>query len=305
MSALNRHEIDRRILASSIDFEVELIAFAFVDRAEARAFHRADVHECVRLAVIAHEEAKALHRIEELDRPGRFFASQFALRRASLLNRDHFADNLQILCGDLATAIDQVELKLLTFRQPFKASALNRTDVDEDIFAAAFLLNEAEAFLAVEELHGAFAGANDLGGHAVEATASAAATARTAAATRAAKASPAAAIATTITAAETVTTASAITVTAATAKAVAATIISVITRGRESVTATKRIKSVFAESVALVPSAPTTPIVTHNSVRTLPPCPTSKTPMTWGSTPNQPQMFDRKNPETLIHHRQT
>jgi hypothetical protein len=40
-------------------------------------------------------------------------------------------------------------------------------------------------------------------------------------------------------------------------------------------TSTKRIETVFAESVALVPTAPTSPIVTHNLVRTLSHCPPS------------------------------
>src|SRR5690606_35884216 len=48
--------------------------------------------------------------------------------------------------------------------------------VHEHIFTAAFLLDEAEALLSVEELHRALAGADDLGGHAVEAAAAATAT---------------------------------------------------------------------------------------------------------------------------------
>jgi hypothetical protein len=145
--------------------------------------------------------------------------------------------------------------------------------MDKHVFAAALLLDEAEAFLAVEELHGAFAGADYLCGHAVEAAATAA-TATTAA--RAAKA-PAAA---TIAATEAVTTApmpvaAAITVT--TAEPVSTAIISEIGRGRESVTAAaKWIKTVFAESVALVLAAPTSPVVSHNFSRTLPRCPISK-----------------------------
>ena len=82
--------------------------------------------------------------------------------------------------------------------------------------------------------------------------------------------------------AEAITTASAIAV--ATAKAVASTIIAEIGRGRKSITAaTKRIKTFFAETVALVPPAPTSPVVSHKSVRTLPRCPTSMTLATWAT----------------------
>jgi hypothetical protein len=46
------------VLASSIDLEVELVLFAFVEARQARPFDRADVHERVRLALVANEEAE-------------------------------------------------------------------------------------------------------------------------------------------------------------------------------------------------------------------------------------------------------
>ncbi len=239
------------------------------------------MHKCIRLTIVANQEAKALHGVEEFDGSSCFLAGQLTLRRCFFfLNRDHIANHLEILSGDFAAAINQVELKLLTFSQTFQSSTLNCADVNEHIFAAAFLSDKAEALLAVEEFHSTFAGAYDLSGHAVETAAS------TAAAARATTTATAAAA---ITAAETVTTASAaVTIAAAatwpatsTAAAIAittatASVISVIAWRRESVAAAaKRIVAVLAESVALVPAAPTSSIVTHNSKRTLQDCPSS------------------------------
>ena len=251
------------MLASSIDFKVELETFAFVDRRQTRTFNGTDVHECVRLAIVTDEEAETLHCIEEFDRPGRLLTGQFALGRAtgSLLDSHDLANDLKVLRGNLAAAINQIELELLTFGQTFEPGAFNRTDVDEDVFAATFLLDEAEAFLAVEELYDALAGADNLSGHTVKTAATATGTTTAATAARATKAATAMPIA----AAEAV----AATMTVATAEAVAAAIMPVARRGRESITAAKWIETVFAESVPLVPSAATSPVVSHNSVRTL------------------------------------
>jgi hypothetical protein len=98
------------VLPSSINFQVKLVTFAFVQTLQARTLDRADVDESVRLAIVTNKEAEALHRIEELDCTGCSLAGQFALRwRAALFNSDHFANNLQILRGNFAAAINQVE----------------------------------------------------------------------------------------------------------------------------------------------------------------------------------------------------
>ena len=98
------------MLPSSINFQVKLVTFAFVQTLQARTLDRADVDESVRLAIVTNKEAEALHRIEELDCTGCSLAGQFALRwRAALFNSDHFANNLQILRGNFAAAINQVE----------------------------------------------------------------------------------------------------------------------------------------------------------------------------------------------------
>ena len=73
-------QVDRRVLAASIDFDVELQPVTFVEASHARAFDRADVHKCIGLPVIAGNKAEALHRIEELDRSGGAFAGQLALQ---------------------------------------------------------------------------------------------------------------------------------------------------------------------------------------------------------------------------------
>ena len=53
-----------------------------------------------------------------------------------------------------AAAIDEREFKALTFCQTIKARTFNRADVNEDVFAATFLLDEAEALGGIEKLYG-------------------------------------------------------------------------------------------------------------------------------------------------------
>ncbi|MCK0098900.1 hypothetical protein MWU38_05860 [Qipengyuania sp. S6317L1] len=131
--------------------------------------------------------------------------------------------------------------------------------MNEHVLTASFLLNKAEAFLTVEKFYRAFAGADNLSGHAVETAAAAAA--RATAPTTTWAATKAAAI--TVTAAETVSTASAA-ITIAAAEAVSTTVISEIARGLIAVAAAKWIEAVLAETIALVPTASTSPIVSHN-----------------------------------------
>lgn len=245
------------MLASSIDFEVELEPVAFVDRRQTRAFNRRNVNECIGLAIVANEETEALDRVEELNRTGRLLASQFAtrlLRRAAAAaagNRNYVTDDLKILSGNFATAIDKVEFQLLPFGQPFQTGTFDCGNVHEHIFTASFLCNEAEAFLAIEELHRPFAGADNLRGHAVE-TATTTAAARTATATAAA---------------ETVTAATATeTITAAAAEAVTAT--EIIARRKTVRPPAERIEVVLAETIAFVPAATAPSVITHSLKRT-------------------------------------
>ncbi len=263
------------MFTASVHFKVELIAFAFVESREARTLDRADMHECVWLTIVAYEEAKTLHRIEEFDGPGSFFTGQFTLRGSAaiaaaisiaaagtLFNRNDIADNLDVLRRHFAAAIDQIEFKTLTFGQTFKAGALNSTDVNENVFAAALLLDEAEALLAVEEFYDALAGADNLSGHAVETAATTAAAAALAAAE-----SSAATTGTTTAAAA----AEAITATAAAEPVIAATktVAAAIAVTAEIAAATERIEALFTETIALITAPTTAPfIITHNLKRT-------------------------------------
>jgi hypothetical protein len=68
------------------------------------------------------------------------------------------SDDLQIVRRGLACLSigDNVESDLLPLIEETHASAFDRTDVHEDILAAIIWLNEAEAFLVIEPLHGSF-----------------------------------------------------------------------------------------------------------------------------------------------------
>jgi hypothetical protein len=277
-SPLTLHQVDRRILASSIDLDIEFELIAFVKAAETRTLHRTDVDECVRLTVVARDETKALHRVEELYGAGCTFAGQLALRCGiALCHGNHVADDLKIAGRNLAAAIDEREFQFLTFGKAFQPGAFNGADVHEDIFAAFIALDEAEALVRVKEFYRAFALANDLRGHTAPATATTAGSTKAAAATG--TAARAAAEAATITAAETA--ASAAAAEAITASATAAEPVATAT---ETITAAReRIESFFPEPVPLVasPSA-TTSIETHKPEYTFaPPNPTS--PAAWAN----------------------
>ena len=197
------------------------------------------------LAVVTGDEAEALHAVEELDRAGGALAGQLALRRLFLGHGDNIANRFEVACRDLAAAINQVELKLLALSQAFQPGALNRADVDEHVLTPAIALNEAEAFVCIEEFYRAGSFTNDLGRHSAAATAARSAAAEAAAIT-AAEARPIAAetAAAATTAAESVT--------AAAAKPVA------------TATTCERIKAFLRETIPLVaPTAATPSIETH------------------------------------------
>lgn len=248
------------MLASSIDFKVEFKLVALVQLTQTRTLNRADVHECVRLAIVTRDKAEALHRVEELDRAGSALTRQLALGGSRLCRHfDYVTNNLKIRCRNLAATIDEVEFQLLAFCQAFKARTFDRADVYEHIFAAIFALDEAEALLAVKELYDAFAGADNLGRH----------TAATTTAARAAEAATAAAW-TAATEAATVTTAEATTVSTAEATAIttaeAATIAAKAAAETATTTAVGIETTFVAESVALILTATAPPSVkTHRN----------------------------------------
>jgi hypothetical protein len=266
-SPLARHQVDRRILASSIDLDIEFEPVAFSQFFHAGILDRADVDESVGLTIVARDEAKALHAVEELDRTSRALTRQLALRSSfALLHGNDIAKRNQITRRNLATPVNQGEFQLLTFAQTFETSPFNCADVDENVFTAIILLDEAKTLVRVEELHRALALANDLSRHAAATRAAAkAATAATAGATRAAAKAAAAARSTrAATEAATVTTAEA----AATTAAAAAEPVST---AAETVTAPSEwIERFFSETVSLVaPPAATTSVKTHKTQDTL------------------------------------
>lgn len=258
------------MLASSVNFEVELITLAFIEALQSRPLYCADMDKGIGLAIIANKEAEALHRIEEFDSPCGLFTRQLALwcaacrgcaarctGTAAALNRNYIANNLQILRRSLSAAINQIIFQRLTFGETFKSGTFNSADMNKYVFAAAILLDEAEALLSVEELYDTFAGANNLRRHAAETAASSACTA-TAAASAAAEA--AATASTAATAAIAAATAEPITATKTVTAAVAVT---------AKATATKRIEVIFPETIALVAAPSTAPfIITHSLKRT-------------------------------------
>jgi hypothetical protein len=127
--------------------------------------------------------------------------------------------------------------------------------VNEHVFAASILLDEAKALVCVEKLNGALALANDLSGHAATA-----ATTRSATAEAATAATWAAAEATAITAAEAATT------TAAAAAKTVATATETIAAAKAVTAAHERVETFFSETVPLVaPPATTSSIETHKT----------------------------------------
>src|SRR5690242_20932746 len=119
-------QVHRGIFAATIDLDLERQAVAFVERRHAGALDRRDVDERIGLAVVALNEAEALHRVEELDRAGRLLTGQLTLRAtavtaaiatteaafarrtgSTLLDRHRLAFDLEIGRRDTATAIDE------------------------------------------------------------------------------------------------------------------------------------------------------------------------------------------------------
>jgi hypothetical protein len=104
------------VFPSSVDLEIEFEPFAFVDCLQSRTLNRADVHKRIRLTIVANQETKPLHGIEEFDCSGCFFSGQLALWWScfALLNGNDVTDNLNVLSRHFAAAINQVKLKALT-----------------------------------------------------------------------------------------------------------------------------------------------------------------------------------------------
>ncbi len=258
-----RLKVDGSIFAALIDLDIEIEPVALIEIAHARTLDSADVHECIRLAVIALDEAEALHRVEELDRAARALTGELTARTTvsttitaaettrtgfarfarTVRNRKRFAFDLEIGRGNLATAIDEREAERLALGQAGEACLLNRADVDEDVFSAVIAHDEAEALLTIEEFYDARTFADNLSRHATTGTTTTATAAETAATACAVTKATAATEATTITKAATIT------------KTAAKTSAALI---RETA------KIVAAETIPLVSAAPAaSPVETH------------------------------------------
>lgn len=258
-STLARHEVDRRVFASSIDFNVEFYLIAFVQARKAGPLNRADMHERIGLTIITGDEAEALHAVEELDSAGRAVTGQLTLRCFTLGDCDNFSNHLQIARRNLAAAIHQSEFQLLTFGKGLKARALYGADVNEYVFAAFIALNEAEALGCVEEFYSALGLSDNLRRHsAATAAAASAATAEAITTAAAAEAIAASAAAT-----------EAITASAAATEAVT-TATEAIAAATESILTSKEgIESFLSKPIPLVASpTATTSVKTHLYERT-------------------------------------
>jgi hypothetical protein len=274
-----RRQIDGGVLAATINLQLEIETIAFVEGAHASTLNGADVHEGIRLAIVALNEAEALHRVEEFDSAAGLFTRQLTLRTATVAtgrcaeaactgfarftrrtaigNRQRLAVDDQIGRRHLAATIDESETKRLSLGKAGQTGLLNSADVHEHVFAAIVTNDEAEALLSVKEFDDTLAFANDLGRHAAttaaaastaaaESTAAACAATKTTTVAAAAKAAAITEAAATSTTAET----AAITKTAATESTATAALIG--------------IEILVAETVPLVLAAPAaTSVKTH------------------------------------------
>ena len=253
------------MFAATINFKFEFEPVAFIQCRHAGAFDRRDVDKRVGLSVIALDEAKALHCVEELHRAAGLFTGQLTLwstttttaatetafaRRRITVTRGRtigywkrFAVNLEIGCRNLPAAIDERKTERLPLGKPGKSGLFDGRDVNEDILATVITDDKAEAFLPVEELYNAGAFADNLCRHAAPGTTAAAS--ESAAATAAPETTAAASIAAT----ESVATAAAKAITAATEAITAA--------GKTTAITAAATAAFVTETVAFIASATT------------------------------------------------
>jgi len=247
------------IFAAAVDLELEIEPVAFVERWHSGALDGRDMDEGVGLAVIALNEAEALHRVEELDRAAGLFARQLTLRptgtaasstaTTAALDSHRLTLDSKIGRRNPSAAVDERELERLAVCKVGQSRLLDGRDVNEHILAAIIANDEAKALLRVEELDDALALANYLRGH--SATAAAAApetTAASAAAAEATASTAAAAKAAAITETATATIAAA-------ATAASAAVAAALLKAAAKISTESRL--IAAETVALVAAAPT------------------------------------------------
>ena len=90
------------MFAATIDFEFEVQPIALIQCRHASTFDGTDVNESIGLAIIALDETKALHAVEEFDRAARLFTGELALRSTAasftLGNRQRVTIDDEIAC---------------------------------------------------------------------------------------------------------------------------------------------------------------------------------------------------------------
>jgi hypothetical protein len=202
VGSTDRLEIHGRIFAAPINFELERKPVALIKGRDSGAFDRRNVNECIGLAVIALDEAEALHCVEEFDRALSFLAGQLALRAAiaaaAALYRHRLTFDPEVGRRNPSAAIDKREFERLPVREIGKSGLFDSGYVDEHVVAAVIANDEAESLLGIEKLHHTLAFADDLRRHPAAAAASESAAAAAAAGKAAAAAATISAKAATI-----------------------------------------------------------------------------------------------------------
>ncbi len=140
------NQIDSSKFAALIHFDIEFEPVAFIEAAQTRTLDRRDMNKCIGLAVIALDETKAFHGVEELDCASRLFTRQLALRPTAtaatiatkaaapfgtrfaraIFDGHRLAIDLELGRRNLAAAINESEAPRLSFGQPRQACLLDR-----------------------------------------------------------------------------------------------------------------------------------------------------------------------------------
>src|ERR671912_1032359 len=162
----DRREIHRGIFSATVYLDLELQLVALIEGRHAGALDRRNVHERIRLSVVALNEAEALHRVEELDYAGRLLARQLSLGSAlGPFDCHRLALDSKGGRRDPSATVHERELKRLAVREVGQTGLLDSRDVDEHVLTAVVTDDEAEALLRVEEFDDTLALADDLRGH--------------------------------------------------------------------------------------------------------------------------------------------
>ncbi len=171
------------MFAAPVDFQFEAEALVFRQFRHSGLLDRGNMHEGIRLSVIAGNEAETALRIEEFDRAfiafavgdrRRALAEALATRsgtaveaafarwpRRSVRHFQNVADDLHIGGRHPAIAVGQGKFDFLFFGNIVQPSLFQRGNMQEHVIAAIIAGDEAEALLTVEEFYLAAGAADD------------------------------------------------------------------------------------------------------------------------------------------------